>query len=76
MIWIYNTENECYIEIINWCIAGLIFSMSLMLRCLIISCLIYMEQIEEWFFRTCKFWKTILRNSLKISIHASATVFN
>lgn len=49
-----------------------------------------MEQIEEWFFRICKkhlkkisklwneiekIWKTILTNSLKISIHASLTNF-
>lgn len=39
VIWIYNAENECYTEIIKdtSMLLGLIFSMSLMLRCLIIS---------------------------------------
>lgn len=39
VIWIYNAKNECYTEIIKdtSMLLGLIFSMSLMLRCLIIS---------------------------------------
>lgn len=78
-------DNQRYQYVIG---VNIFYELDVKMSYYFIECLIYMEQIEEWFFRICKkhlkkisklwneiekIWKTILTNSLKISIHASLT---